>query len=175
MKRRIEVVRLAAAAAIVIAAGACGGSTSPTEPGPQTSAPVAQTPQPLPPAPPTTPTPPPSPAPNPPAPNPPAPPPPTTPAPPAPSAESYAADVIEAFWYEGKGGPLWSGSSVMIEIDGPFLWIGSTRLDLTYRDAQTVRAELRESGGRSIAFDLRLDRLTWSLTGSVGVAHGTIR
>ena len=168
MKPRIEIARLAAVAAIVIAASACGGSTSPTEPTPVTPAPVAQNPPPVPPAPPTAPTPPPTP-------NPPTPPPPTTPAPPAPSGESYAADVVEVFWYEGKGGPLWTGSFVMIGIDGPSLWVGSTRLELIYRDAQSVRAELREPGGRSIAFDLRLDQRTWSLSGSVGVANGTIR
>lgn len=172
MDRRNQIARLAVAAVIVMAASACGGATSPTEPTPQVPGPVAQTPQP-PPAP--TPNPP---APNPPAPNPPAPtppPPPATPAPPAPNAESYTADVEEVFWYEGKGGPLWTGSTVMVEIDGPVLWLGTTRLNLIYRDAETVRAELQEQGGRSIAFDLRLGQRTWMLSGSVGVASGTIR
>jgi hypothetical protein len=167
MDRRNALARLAATAAIVIAASACGGSTSPTEPAPQPPAPTAQTPQPAPPVP------------NPPAPNP--PPPPTTPAPPPPTTpdpptgESYTGDVVDVFWYEGKGGPLWNGSTVMIAIDGPVVWLGSIPLDLTYRDGQAVRAELREPGGRSIGFDLRLDSRTWTLSGSVGVANGTIR
>jgi hypothetical protein len=169
MDRGKQIARLAVAAIIVIAASACGSSTSPTEPTPQVPGPVAQTPQPPPPAP----------TPNPPAPNPPAPPtspappPPTTPAPP--SVESYTADVVDVFWYEGKGGPLWTGSTVMVEIDGPIVWVGTTRLNLIYRDADSVRAELQEPGGRSIAFDLRLDRRSWALSGSVGVASGTIR
>lgn len=172
MDRTNAIARLAVVAALATAASACGGSTSPTEPTPQAPAPVAQTP------------PPPAPSPNPPAPNPPAPnppPPPATPAPPPPTTpdppavESYTADVEEVFWYEGQGGPLWTGSTVMIEIEGPFMWIGSTRLDVSYRDANSVRAGLHEWGGRSIALDLRLDRRTWTLSGSVGVASGTIR
>lgn len=168
MDRRDAIARLAAAAAIVIAASACGGSTSPTEPTPAPPTPVAQTPQPPPPTPaPPSPAPP-SPAPNPPVPNPP-------PPAPAPRAESYTADVEKAFWYEGQGGPLWTGSTVVIEIDGPVLWVGSTRLDLTYRDDHSVRAALQEWAGRTITFDLHLDRRTWTLAGSVGVANGTIR
>lgn len=171
MDRTNAIARLAIVAALAVAASACGGSTSPTEPTPQTPAPVAQTPQPPPPSPNP-------PAPNPPGPNP--PPPPATPAPPPstpdpPAVESYTADVEEVFWYEGQGGPLWTGSTVMIQIEGPFVWIGSTRLDVSYRDAGSVRAGLQEWGGRSIALDLRLDRRTWTLSGSVGVASGTIR
>ena len=83
--------------------------------------------------------------------------------------------IAEVLWYEGHGGPLWTGSTVMIGIEGPVIWVGATRLELIYRDAQSVRAELREPGGRSISFDLRLDRRTWTLSGSVGVANGTIR
>lgn len=89
--------------------------------------------------------------------------------------ESFTGDVAEAFWYEGKGGPLWTGPVVMIEVDGPVVWLGSTRLEMIYRDADSIRAQLQEWGGRSIGFDLRLDRRTWTLTGSVGVAHGTLR